>query len=81
MNADFTADDLAFQAEVKDFLEKEFPSAYRKKIDARQRLTKEEIVDWQKILFRKGWVAPNWPKEYGGTGWSPTQKYIFSTEM
>ena len=73
MNADFTADDLAFQAEVKDFLEKEFPSAYRKKIDARQRLTKEEIVDWQKILFRKGWVAPNWPKEYGGTGWSPTQ--------
>ena len=56
MNADFTADDLAFQAEVKDFLEKEFPSAYRKKIDARQRLTKEEIVDWQKILFRKGWV-------------------------
>ena len=81
MNADFTADDLAFQAEVKDFLEKEFPSAYRKKIDARQRLTKEEIVDWQKILFRKWWVAPNWPKEYGGTGWSPTQKYIFSTEM
>ena len=65
MNADFTADDLAFQAEVKDFLEKEFPSAYRKKIDARQRLTKEEIVDWQKILFRKGWVAPNWPKESG----------------
>jgi hypothetical protein len=81
VNADFTADDIAFQVEVKEFLEKEFPSAYRKKIDARQRLTKDEIVDWQKILFRKGWVAPNWPKEYGGTGWSATQKYIFSTEM
>jgi len=53
VNADFTADDLAFQAEVKDFLEKEFPSAYRKKIDARQRLTKEEIVDWQKNSFSK----------------------------
>jgi hypothetical protein len=81
VNADFTADDLAFQVEVKEFLENEFPIAYRKKIDARQRLTKEEIVDWQKILFRKGWVAPNWPEEYGGTGWTPTQKYIFSTEM
>jgi len=81
VNADFTVDDLAFQIEVKEFLENEFPTAYRKKIDARQRLTKEEIVDWQKILFRKGWVAPNWPEEYGGTGWSPTQKYIFSTEM
>jgi hypothetical protein len=51
VNADFTADDLAFQVEVKEFLENEFPSAYRKKIDARQRLTKEEIVDWQKNSF------------------------------
>jgi alkylation response protein AidB-like acyl-CoA dehydrogenase len=38
-------------------------------------------VNWQKILYRKGWAAPNWPQEYGGTGWSATQKYIFATEM
>ena len=25
-------------------------------------------------------MAPNWPKEYGGTGWSVTQRYIFDEE-
>jgi alkylation response protein AidB-like acyl-CoA dehydrogenase len=35
---------------------------------------------WHKILARRGWSAPSWPKEYGGTGWSATQRYIFSRE-
>ena len=35
---------------------------------------------WQKILHAKGWVAPSWPKEYGGTGWSDMQRYIFARE-
>jgi alkylation response protein AidB-like acyl-CoA dehydrogenase len=35
---------------------------------------------WHKILARRGWSAPTWPKEYGGTGWSATQRYIFSRE-
>ena len=35
---------------------------------------------WQKILFAKGWIAPSWPKAYGGTGWSIVQKYIYDSE-
>ena len=35
---------------------------------------------WHKVLAKKGWSAPTWPKEYGGTGWSATQRYIFSRE-
>ena len=35
---------------------------------------------WQKLLFDKGWAAPEWPAEYGGTDWSLTQRYIFSQE-
>ena len=35
---------------------------------------------WQKKLYEKGWVAPDWPVEYGGTGWTPVQKFIFETE-
>ena len=81
MNADFTAEELAFQEEVRSFLQNEFPAEYRAKIDANIRLSKEEIVDWQKILYRKGWAAPSWPVEYGGTGWSHTQRHIFATEM
>jgi alkylation response protein AidB-like acyl-CoA dehydrogenase len=81
LNADFTAEELAFQEEVREFLQNEFPRELKEKVDANIRLSKEELVRWQKILYKKGWVAPNWPEEYGGTGWTPTQKYIFANEM
>ncbi|MFT4826354.1 MAG: alkylation response protein AidB-like acyl-CoA dehydrogenase [Cryomorphaceae bacterium] len=41
---------------------------------------KSAIVDWQKRLNAKGWIAPGWPAEHGGTGWNSTQKFIFETE-
>jgi hypothetical protein len=81
LNADFTAEELAFQEEVREFLQNEFPRELKEKVDANIRLSKEELVRWQKILYKKGWVAPNWPEEFGGTGWTPTQKYIFANEM
>jgi len=81
LNADFTAEELAFQEEVREFLQQEFPKEFKAKVDANIRLSKDETVRWQKILHEKGWAAPNWPAEYGGTGWTATQKYIFATEM
>ena len=81
MNADFTAEELQFEIEVREFLQSEFPAEYREKVDAGIRLSKEETVRWQKILYKQGWAAPGWPVEYGGTGWTATQKYIFATEM
>ena len=60
VNADFTAEELAFQAEVREFLANEFPAELKTKVDKRIRLSKEEIVSWQKILHKKGWMAPNW---------------------
>ena len=36
--------------------------------------------NWQRILNDRGWAAPNWPVECGGTGWSPVQRYIFDKE-
>ncbi|MEQ8407249.1 MAG: acyl-CoA dehydrogenase family protein [Gammaproteobacteria bacterium] len=81
MNVDFTAEELAFQKEVREFLENEFPADLKAKVDANIRLSKDDLVRWQKILYKKGWAAPSWPEEYGGTGWSPTQRHIFATEM
>lgn len=81
MNIDFTADELAFRDEVRDFLEAEFPADLRKKQALGIPLEKEDHVRWQKILYRRGWAAVNWPVEYGGTGWSPVQKYIFANEL
>lgn len=37
-------------------------------------------LEWQRILHKKGWAAPNWPVEYGGTGWDPTQRFIYVSE-
>jgi alkylation response protein AidB-like acyl-CoA dehydrogenase len=62
-------------------MEKEFPADIRHKVDNGIRLEKADYVRWQKILHKQGWMAPNWPVEYGGTGWTPTQKYIFAMEM
>jgi alkylation response protein AidB-like acyl-CoA dehydrogenase len=81
VNADFTTDELTFQQQVREFLENEFPADIREKIDNNISLSKDDIVRWQKILNKQGWMAPNWPVEYGGTGWTPTQKYIFNQEM
>ena len=81
MNADFTAAELAFQEEVREFLTAEFPEEYRAKIDAGKRLSKDQIIHWQKILYAKGWAAPTWPEEFGGTGWTQIQRHIFAMEM
>lgn len=81
MNVAFTEEELSFKNAVRAFLEAEFPADIRAKVDGRVRLEKEDYVRWQKILYRKGWAAPNWPVEYGGTGWTAIQKYIFAEEM
>lgn len=81
MNLDFTADELAFRDEVRAFLAAEFPRDLLEKQRQGIPLTKDDQVRWQKILFRRGWAAVNWPVEYGGTGWSPVQKYIFANEL
>ena len=49
VNADFTAEELAFEGEVREFLSSEFPSEYRNKADANIRLSKDELVNWQKV--------------------------------
>lgn len=75
-------EDLAFRDEVRDFLRANLtPDLVRA-----QTLTPSVFIEpditgpWQKRLHARGWVAPLWPKEYGGTGWTPTQIYIFESE-
>ena len=42
--------------------------------------SKADLQRWNRILFDKGWAAPHWPVEYGGTGWSPLRQHIFEEE-
>lgn len=41
---------------------------------------KADYVRWHKIMAGRGWAAPSWPIEWGGTGWTATQKHIFDDE-
>ena len=78
MNLDFTPEELAFRDEVRSFIDDHYPAEVRAKQEAGEELGREDYLSWHRILAKQGWVAPSWPKEYGGTGWTPTQKYIWS---
>ena len=81
MDINFSAEDVAFRDEVREFFDKEYDSEVSKRqADNHSSDYKSSIVAWQKKLHVKGWIAPEWPVEYGGTGWSSTQKYIYETE-
>jgi alkylation response protein AidB-like acyl-CoA dehydrogenase len=77
MDLNFSPEDLAFRAEVREFLRQELPADLQHKVRAQLRLGREDYVRWHRILHRKGWVAPAWPVEFGGTGWTPLQRHIW----
>ena len=79
MNLDFTPEEIAFRDEVRTFIEENHPKELRA-LGGREDLSREDFLVWHKILYKKGWVAPAWPVEYGGTGWTSTQRYIWSEE-
>jgi alkylation response protein AidB-like acyl-CoA dehydrogenase len=81
MNLDLTPEFRAFREEVRAFIRDELPADIRDKVKKGLHLGKDDYARWQKILFKKGWVAPGWPKEYGGPGWTPAQRYIFDDEI
>ena len=80
MNLEPDAADLAFRDEVRSFFASGLPSAWRNKVRAGLRIDPADLIAYQKSLAEVGWAAPTWPVEYGGTGWSPTQLYIFWSE-
>ena len=83
MDLAFTEEERAFAKEVRDWI----AEAYTPELRAKQAMSKngyldkEGMVEWQKKLHARGWIAPNWPTEYGGAGFTAGQKYIFHMEM
>jgi len=83
MDLAFTPEDRAFQQEVRSWIEENYTPDLRRKqaLSKNGYLDKEDHIAWQKKLYEKGWIAPNWPVEYGGAGFTASQKYIFQMEM
>ncbi|WP_308910572.1 acyl-CoA dehydrogenase family protein [Pseudokordiimonas caeni] len=80
MNLDFTPEQIAFREEVRAFIAENYPEDLKSKMADSEELGKEDYLAWHRILAKKGWVAPGWPKEYGGPGWSTVERYIFAEE-
>jgi alkylation response protein AidB-like acyl-CoA dehydrogenase len=82
MDLAFSPNDRAFQQEVRAFITEAFDADLKAMMAMSKNgyLDKDGQVRWQKKLHAKGWVAPDWPKEFGGPGWTPTQRYIFAME-
>ena len=81
MQLQLTDEQRAFQQEVRTFVEEKLPAEIRTKTDRGIALDRQDYVNWQRILNDRGWLAPGWPVEHGGTDWTPVEKYIFDEEM
>jgi alkylation response protein AidB-like acyl-CoA dehydrogenase len=80
MNLEFTAAEEAFRQEVRSFIRSALAPATRAKIMDGRHVSPNDMVEWQQTLYRRGWGAPTWPSEYGGTGWPPVRQHIFEEE-
>ena len=82
MELNYSKEELAFRDEVRQLLRDELTP----EIIAGNKSTttalgnNDAAMAWQAILNRRGWAGVAWPKEFGGTGWSSNQRYIFNSE-
>src|SRR5437762_3052980 len=81
MDLNFSAEETAFRDEVRSWLRANLPQDLREKVENYGHLSKDDLLRWHRILAKQGWVAPAWPKEWGGTTWNVVQRYIFDEEL
>lgn len=81
MDLRFTQEELEFREEVRSFIRRMLPESTRQKLKQGRSASKEDVVNWQRLLNARGWAVPHWPREWGGTDWSPIKRFILRTEI
>jgi hypothetical protein len=81
MDLTFTEEEEAFRREVRAWIQDAMPEDMCQKARGAGGFTPEDSKIWHRILHAKGWIAPHWPKEVGGTGWNAARRFIFNEEM
>ncbi|MBW0016020.1 MAG: acyl-CoA dehydrogenase family protein [Mycobacterium sp.] len=81
MKLALTADEAAFRDELRALLTTKIPEEIRARVRQGRSLTRDHIVTSHKILHEHGLAVPNWPVEWGGKDWTPTQFQIWTDEM
>ena len=80
MDLAFTPEELAFRDEIRAWVKANLPQELADKVHQAQRLSRDDMQHWAKILGQKGWLGYGWPKQFGGPGWSAVQKHLFEEE-
>ena len=81
MRLELSEEDAAFREEMRTFFTTEVPQEIRDAVASRGELSKEQIVESQRILNAAGLAVPGWPVEWGGRDWTPLQRHIWHEEM
>ncbi len=81
MRLELSPQDAAFREELRTFFTTAVPQEIRDAVAARRELTKDQIVESQRILNAAGLAVPGWPVEWGGRDWTPLQRHIWHEEM
>ncbi len=77
MQISLTPEQHEFKREVEAFLRAALPTELADKVAHGAAVSRAELTDWTRILDARGWAAPHWPREHGGTGWSLVQRHLF----
>ncbi len=80
MDLNFSPEESAFRAEVRNFVGENLPAHIRDKVMNGVHLNRDDHILWQRTLHQRGWGGPGWPREFGGPDWTPTEQYIFEEE-
>ena len=82
LELNYTKEELEFRDEVRQLLRDELtPEIIAGNKNTTTALgNNDAAMAWQAILNKRGWAGVAWPKEFGGTGWSSNQGYIFNSE-
>ncbi len=67
--------------EVRDFFASDYPQDILTRTRTGQTLSRDDHIRSQAALAARGWAAPHWPVEHGGTGWSSDERALFEAEF
>lgn len=81
MDLSFSPEEEAFRQEVRAWIQEAMPPHIKEKASNMAQFSHHERMEWHKILYKKGWVAPSWPKEIGGAGLDATRQFILAEEL
>jgi alkylation response protein AidB-like acyl-CoA dehydrogenase len=81
MDLRFTPEEEAFRDEVRAYVQSDMPPHIKSKAESGAPFSNDEVMEWHRILHKKGWAAPHFPKAVGGSELDPTRRFILAEEL